>query len=204
MEKRFLLNNDGTKWVSIGIKPTMEGVFCSVLRLVDINGFTTFTKKEVPKLLSTAVKLVSISVESDDDDKHDEGIIKVKKTEFDEKTYEIENESNKIILDFSSLQRLSQLEFILHFYYRRLNDLYARCIFLKLVNEFTEEYAKQHKIDDDDVRTFLFDKIKLYFHDEERFFDHEIVLDTLIKFEDYFKFMCENPKRIQWSHLFSC
>lgn len=202
-EQRFYLNRSGTKWVSIGVKPLMNGQFTRVLRIVDRNGlFLTFTPGQVGELfilLSEVPALRNYSNKNSYDEEEEEsefefnpGAINIEESEFNNHVFVIENGTSEekvtyISMGLKSLQRLCELEDLIYFAYKNLDYVIAKGVFYDLVDDVKHMSGKDRRIDN--VRKFLINKAYDRFDFDEFNPRYLITRDTLAKFEDYFHFI---------------
>lgn len=208
LEEKFYLNESGTKWVAIGVKPFMNGVFTRVLRIVDKNGiFLTFNHGQICELFTIlseveAFKNFSPMNNYDDDEENKanmEGQISIEQSDYNKLVFTIENEGSEekitqIAVGFKSLQRLCELEDLIYFAYKRCDFVFAKGAFFELV-EAAQNMSKKDRCNTDRLRRLVLNKAIERYEMDESSPHYLIARDTLAKFEDYFHFIVNNDNK---------
>lgn len=202
-EEKFYLNKSATKWIAIGVKPLMNGVFTRVFRIVDKNGiYLTFNVGQISELFTVLSEVKALknfsSMNNYDDDEEEceaniEGQIRIEKSDYNNQVYTVENDGSEekitqIALGLKSLQRLCQLEDLIYFSYKKCDYIFAKGVFFELI-EAAQKMPLKDRNNPDRLRRMLLNKAIDRYEMSEACPHYLIARDTLAKFEDFFHFM---------------
>lgn len=157
LEERYFLNKSNSKWVSLGIKPRINGDFYRMMRIVDQRGFyMSFNLKEMEQLFSLLGKVVGPAkddVENRDCDEFSTKDLIISKSSYSDDVFTITNSTseNEIKLSFNllTLERLYEIEPIVR---KRFSDLNVDTLKMIIGTVFHEMCSTDIvEIEDDDI-----------------------------------------------------
>lgn len=166
LEDRYFLNKSNSKWVSLGIKPRINGDFYRMMRIVDQRGFyMSFNLKEIDQLFSLLGKVVGSGKDYEENKNQDEfstNNLIISKSSYSDDVYNITNKlsENEIKLSFNllTLERLYEIEPIIR---KRFSDLSVdtvKTIIGTIINEMRSTHILETEDEDElkkGIATFL-------------------------------------------------
>lgn len=175
MENRFILNESGSLWISVGVKPKMNTNFVVSIRLVDKSGyFLSFSKAEFKFLISLIINLPEVHehVKSDvlkySELKTIEDIT-IKKSSYSDQLYEITHESdieNMLVFENIGVEMVE-------------NEFY------KIIDEAKAKLSKKSCIEN--IREFFMQCLTENSNTNNPSMRYLMLCDILANFEDFFK-----------------
>lgn len=200
MEDRFALNKCGSKWLSMGIKPELDGNFAHTIRLVDKDGpFLSFTKAEFKFL----IKLIMDLPEIDERVELEPGIKSTKdmsivKSLYSNEMYEITHETDitsysKFTIADSTLARILQIYEFIMLVFNNITVERVENEFKKIVKEAKSKLSVEAGNKKENLRKFFIEFLTKINYSNNFDMKYAIVCDIQANFEDFFlKFLERN------------